>query len=48
MKDEELVSIKKKLSVEIESLTVRLHEAESRLKNEVENITFFIFYEKFP
>ena len=38
MKDEELVNIKKKLSVEIESLTVRLHEAESRLKNEVEKI----------
>ena len=38
VKDEELVSIKKKLSVEIESLTVRLHEAESRLKNEVEKI----------
>merc|ERR1719500_699091 len=38
MKDEELVNIKKKLTVEIESLTIRLHEAESRLKNEVEKI----------
>ena len=46
MKDEELVSIKKKLSVEIESLTVRLHEAESRLKNEVEKIKqkIYLFY----
>ena len=46
MKDEELVNIKKKLSVEIESLTVRLHEAESRLKNEVEKIKqkIYLFY----
>jgi chromosome segregation ATPase len=38
IKDEELQSTKKKLMVEIESLTIRLQEAESRLRNEVEKM----------
>lgn len=38
IKDDELQQVKKKLMVEIESLTVRLQEAESRLKNEVEKM----------
>merc|ERR1711981_332122 len=37
-KDGEAMAIKKKLTVEIESLTVRLQETESRLRNEVEKI----------
>merc|ERR1712241_252094 len=37
-KDGEAMAMKKKLTVEIESLTVRLSETESRLRNEVEKI----------
>merc|ERR1712072_1081157 len=37
-KDGEAMAMKKKLTVEIESLTVRLQETESRLRNEVEKI----------
>merc|ERR1719211_485911 len=37
-KDGESMAIKKKLTMEIESLTVRLQETESRLRNEVEKI----------
>ena len=37
-KDEELVAVRKKLTSEIESLTVRLQEAEARLRNEVEKM----------
>merc|ERR1719264_1617164 len=37
-KDGESMTIKKKLTMEIESLTVRLQETESRLRNEVEKI----------
>eukprot|EP00095_Tigriopus_kingsejongensis_P008176 snap_masked-scaffold405_size181423-processed-gene-0.12 protein:Tk08176 transcript:snap_masked-scaffold405_size181423-processed-gene-0.12-mRNA-1 annotation:"paramyosin " len=37
-KDDELNATKKKMMTEIESLTIRLHEAESRLKNEVEKM----------
>lgn len=37
-KDIEIVEIRKKLMAEIESLTIRLQEAESRLRNEVEKI----------
>merc|ERR1712045_1044679 len=37
-KEDEFGAIRKKLTVEIESLTVRLHETEAKLKNEVEKI----------
>ena len=37
-KDGEAMAMRKKLSMEIESLTVRLQETESRLRNEVEKI----------
>ena len=37
-KDDELQVTRKKLMTEIEQLTIRLQEAEARLKNEVENI----------
>lgn len=37
-KDDELNGTRKKLMTEIESLTIRLQEAESRLKNEVEKM----------
>ncbi len=37
-KEDEFVSIRKKLMVEIEVLTKRLHETEAKLKNEVEKI----------
>ncbi|QQP41192.1 Paramyosin_ long formlike, partial [Caligus rogercresseyi] len=37
-KDDEFNATKKKLMVEIESLTARLHDTENRLKNEVEKI----------
>jgi len=37
-KDEELVEVRKKLMIEIDSLTVRLQEAESRLRNEVDKM----------
>merc|ERR1719211_386590 len=37
-KEGESMAIKKKLTIEIESLTVRLQETESRLRNEVEKI----------
>merc|ERR1711944_75534 len=37
-KDNEAMAMKKKLTMEIESLTVRLQETESRLRNEVEKI----------
>merc|ERR1711981_1412788 len=37
-KDGEAMAMKKKLTVEIESLTVRLSETEARLRNEVEKI----------
>merc|ERR1719211_559465 len=37
-KDNEAMTMKKKLTMEIESLTVRLQETESRLRNEVEKI----------
>merc|ERR1719211_976853 len=37
-KDGEALAMRKKLTVEIESLTVRLSETESRLRNEVEKI----------
>merc|ERR1712001_412352 len=37
-KDGEAMAMRKKLTVEIESLTVRLSETESRLRNEVEKI----------
>merc|ERR1712226_1498894 len=37
-KDNESMAIKKKLTMEIESLTVRLQETESRLRNEVEKM----------
>ena len=37
-KDEEIAEIKRKLMGEIDSLSVRLQEAESRLKNEVEKM----------
>jgi chromosome segregation ATPase len=37
-KEDEFVCIRKKMIVEIESLTIRLHETEAKLKNEVEKI----------
>merc|ERR1711997_853014 len=37
-KDGEAMAMRKKLTTEIESLTVRLQETESRLRNEVEKI----------
>jgi len=37
-KEDEFLSIRKKMVVEIETLTARLHETEARLKNEVEKI----------
>merc|ERR1711993_193480 len=37
-KDGEAMAMRKKLTMEIESLTVRLQETESRLRNEVEKI----------
>merc|ERR1712110_740780 len=37
-KDNEAMTMKKKLTMEIESLTVRLQETESRLRNEVEKM----------
>merc|ERR1712226_1137998 len=37
-KDNESMAMKKKLTMEIESLTVRLQETESRLRNEVEKM----------
>lgn len=37
-KEDEFNSIRKKMIVDIESLTVRLHETEAKLKNEVEKI----------
>ncbi len=37
-KDEEIVDIRRKLMAEIESLTARLQESESRLRNEVEKM----------
>merc|ERR1712113_208948 len=37
-KEDEFGGIRKKMIVEIESLTARLHETEAKLKNEVEKI----------
>merc|ERR1711881_727454 len=37
-KEDEFGGIRKKMIVEIESLTVKLHETEAKLKNEVEKI----------
>merc|ERR1712204_73376 len=37
-KEDEFASIRKKMIVEIESLTTRLHQTEAQLKNEVEKI----------
>ena len=37
-KEDEFGAIRKKLTVEIESLTVRLHETESKLRGEVDKI----------
>ena len=37
-KEDEFAAIRKKMIVEIESLTTRLHQTEAQLKNEVEKI----------
>merc|ERR1712066_297883 len=37
-KEDEFAAIRKKMIVEIETLTTRLHETEAKLKNEVEKI----------
>merc|ERR1711963_841177 len=37
-KEDEFAAIRKKMIVEIETLTARLHETEAKLKNEVEKI----------